>query len=270
VDINTSLDREKFILMIAHSRSGGTLCTGLLNKSPDLNIGGEVGNNFLRQDLFKASLEGPFLFPDKFNGNKVVIHSDITEKIFIESLKKRLFIVHKNWKKLKVIFTKRDHVSTMVSQYRRLENRSRKSSIQILSENSLPNRGLKGLENSSLQIKKICEEYYASEIVIKKLKLFFRDYFTFEFENAVRFELIRKSLFDYVGVRYYGIYSDTYGGQRNYRTGNEIRPENICFGRKDLDLKLRKKFENYIHATGLYPWKCISEKEFEETYDWRI
>lgn len=239
------LNRKKFILIIGHGRSGTTLCTGLLNQCPELNVGLEVNNNKIVEKNFQESLEDPYPLSSEFNGNKVAIHHNLPIENFMYCFENGLFVIHKEWKELKVVFTKRHHISTMVSRYRRMRN--------------------KGIEDS---VEKIVHQYYRSEKIIKKLKFFFRDYLTFELENAVSSELTRKSLFDYVGVRYYGIYSDTYGGKKQYSYGTEIRPENIQFGRDDLELELRKKFENYIERKKIWPWSCISSEEFSRTYNW--
>ncbi len=239
------LNRKKFVLILGHGRSGTTLCAGLLNQCPELNIGLELNNNKIIEENFQASMQGSHPLSADFNGNKVVIHPNLSAENFIYCLENGLFIIHKEWKELKVIFTKRHHISNMVSKYRRMRNKGKKDSVE-----------------------KIAREYYRSEKTIKKLKLFFRDYLTFEFENAVNSELVRKSLYDHVGVRYYGIYSDTYGGQKQYKYGTEIRPENIQFGRNDIELELREKFEGYVERNKIWPWSCISPDEFSRTYNW--
>ena len=240
-----NLNRDLFILIIGHGRSGTTLCAGLLNQCPELNIALELNNNEITEENFRDSVQDSYPLSTDFNGNKVAIHHNLPVENFMYCLEKGLFIIHKEWKELKVIFTKRHHISTMVSRYIRIRNKGKKDSIE-----------------------KVAQDYYRSEKTIKKLKFFFRDYLTFEFENAVGSELVRKSLFDHVGIKYYGIYSDMYGGQKQYRYGTEIRPENIQFGRNDLELELREKFENYIERKKIWPWSCISSDEFSRTYNW--
>jgi hypothetical protein len=200
---------KDFILILGHGRSGTTLCASLLNMVPGVNIGLEINNNKIGIDGFKL--------PYRYTGNKIVPHAHINYDYLIKAFTERKWIIHKRYKNLKVIFTERDSIEILLSQYKRQIGKIEK-----------------------LTIIDMVNDFLEVERRLNILKEFFGKYYIFDFNKAVLDIEERISLFRFCGITYKKEYSDNYIGVKPYVYGS-IDKKNILFGRKKIFPSLAKK-----------------------------
>lgn len=169
-----------FILVIGHARSGTSLTCGLLNLSPDVNIGFEENSDIL-WGISSAIPEKTKLSYD-FNGNKISLASRyyVTSEKIIDFFKKRIVLFHDRFTDLKVIFLNRNPIDTIASNYlrRKLSGKSKDKGVTIT-----------GAVNT----------WIANQYVFLDLKDFFKDYIEIKFENLIFDDETKKELFQYVG-----------------------------------------------------------------------
>lgn len=226
------MDNSIFIAIFGHGRSGTTLCAGLLNQSPEVNIGLEVNNQYLVRNKYKNSIFK--MLSEEYNGNKVAMLPNMSAESVIDCLKNKNWVFRPNMGKLKVVFVHRDPVETIVSQ--RMRQRGK-------------DKGNTTLED---QVK----IYINAEKEIRKLKRYFLDnigfYHRFEFNNAVRCERHIKDLFEFVGVPYSPLFRENFKGAGQYTYGG-MGERMIQFGNSQDSEILEMK--NQI-------WNLFSEKKF--------
>ena len=219
------MNKDLFILVIGHARSGTSLCAGLLNESPEIKIGFEINN--LR--LVENGKNDKVIFSEELTGNKICILSDLCCDKLIESIEEKKVIMHDKWKKLKVIFVKRNVISSMVSKKFRELNKGKPAKFDGI---------VKGHA--------ICENK------IKRLKKYFKDYFIFDFDKAVFSWEYVGEMFKYVGIRYEKKYFTEFKNVKNYRYGGGVSPHFVQFGMPEKCEKDRLKFEQLIRLHE--PW----------------
>lgn len=225
------LNYDKFILIIGHARSGTSLCSGLLNESPEINIGLEINNlNLMRRSVWIEDI-----FPKEFTGNKICIFQDIFCDEIIKSIKDRKGIMHDRWKDLKIIFTKRNALDSMISK---------------------KFRGLN--KGQDLEFVRIVRDYAKFENEIIKLKKYFDNHFVFDFDKAVLNSKIAKRMFEYVEIEYSDEYYTQFRGIKPYFYGKGVSPNYIQFGISGKCEKERKTFKELIESYE--PWLLKNEK----------
>jgi len=225
------MKRDVFVLVFGHGRSGTTVCSGLLDMSPDFNMGYEFNNNAIIEKSFKEIDEMKKKLPEKYNGNKIVPHWNLSFNNIIYCINKRIIIIHKNYKYLKIIFVKRNPYSVIMSQQKRLNDKRK----------------------IYLSIEKLVNRYIISEKTILRLKKIFPNYHVFDFDKAISCELHRKWLFDFVESKYRHFYSESYVGKKNYVYGS-LRKSNAMFGNPDDFPDLKKEIEDGFNKKRFWPW----------------
>jgi len=222
--------KEIFVLILGHGRSGTTVCTSLLNMSPDFNIGFELWNNHIAGEQPKNLVKKNIVLSDEYNGNKVIPHPEVFYESIMECIDKGLLITHKNYKILKVIFVKRNYYSTIMSQQKRI--------------------GIK--QGKDIPIENLVYKYIEVERTIIRLKKAFPDYHNFDFDKAVGCELHRKWLFDYVGSEYHPIFSESYIGGHNYPYGS-LKDSNTMFKDPDKFPELKDEIDKNFANKRFWP-----------------
>lgn len=222
--------KDIFILIIGYGRTGTSLCTGLLNSSPNLNLGYELNNSFIyspKKEKFLngdkiGSLEDIPILSKEFNGNKIAINASTSlflVKLFIE---KKVGFIHDQFDTLKIIFTERDTVDTLVSRKKRVMD--------------------KGVD---LPMKEMIRDYLMGMFMIKELKLFCEqssiDWYVFDFDVLLDGDTMffSQRLFGFVGEIFKGRYVLDYKGIKNYSHARGVKRENVLFGHKEKFPKLR-------------------------------
>jgi len=223
--VNTFLNKKLFILVIGHARSGTSLCAGLFSESPEIKIGLEINNLSLVRKRKKLAKN----FPEELTGNKICILSDLHYYRIIECVEKRREIMHDKWKELKVIFTNRNIVSSMISKKFREAGKGK-----------------------LLNFDDIVMDYAICERKIIKLKKYFNDYFVFDFDKAISSWEYVGEMFEYVKVEYKRKYFTEFKNLKNYKYGVGVSPHFVQFGMPDKFKEERLKFEQLIRLHE--PW----------------
>ena len=228
--IKKKIDYDKFVLVIGHGRSGTSLCVGLINSSPHMNLGYEVNNPRIHllncakgkvafKSMSKRKISESRL-PYKYNGNKIVLET-LSSILLIKYFHKfRTEIIHDRFRDLKVVFTKRDPISIVVSEKKRKIH--------------------KGIE---VQIPDAVENYFIIEEKIKELKEYFKNYYVFDFDEAIKDPYSIKGLFDFIGEKFFYSYVLYYQGINNYSHAKGVGPKNVLYGIEDKFADLRKEVE---------------------------
>jgi len=218
------MNKDLFVLVIGHARSGTSLCAGLLSESPEMEIGLEINNLSLTRT--KRSGVG---FPEELTGNKICVLSGLYHYRVIECVEEKKEIMHNKWKNLKVVFTKRNVISSMVSKKFREAGKG-----------------------NNLEFSDIVMDYAICEKKIVELKKYFKDFFVFDFDKAIFSWEYAKKMFEYVGVEYDKKYFIGFTNLKNYKYGKGICPGFVQFGMPNKCEDERIKFEE---LTQLYePW----------------
>lgn len=221
---------DLFILIIGYGRTGTSLCTGLLNYSPELNIGYELNNQLIyspnKEKFLKKyriiSNGGVQMLSYEFNGNKIAVNSTTFLEIIKPLLEKKTGFIHDRFDTLKVIFTRRNAVDTMVSRKKRMLD--------------------KGID---LSVKELVSDYLAGTVILSELKKFFTEkqigWYLFDFDEILDKDTLyfAKKLFDFVGEPFKDEYVLEYRGVKNYTHAIGVSRRNTLFGRKDKFLNLR-------------------------------
>ena len=216
------LNKDLFILILGHARSGTSLCANLLSKDSRVKIGMEINN----QELSKGAINA--VFPDMYNGNKVCIFEKISHADVIESIRRKSCIIGDEWNDLKIIFTKRNVVSSMVSKKFREMNKG-----------------------NNFDYDEIVELYSFHEKELRKLKELLPEHFVFNFDEAILDQNIVRNMFRFVGIKYNSRYYTKYRGIKPYLYLG-VGPKFIYFGREDKYLEERKNFE--LEIGKQCPW----------------
>jgi len=235
-----------FILILGHGRSGTSLCANLLNQHPDLNIGLEINNSEISNLFEKNQVLPGTPLKSVYNGNKIVRGFKIPYVLLWQCITEGIWIVHKEHKGFKVIFIKRSPVSTILSQYRRYQDKG-------------------GREEWTVPF--LVERYKETDYVLRKLKISLREigvtYHSFDFDKAIDDELHRKWLYDFAEIKYDPWYSDTYYGAVNYIYGS-IHESNSKHGGSTSFPHIRRQIEKEMIDQQVRPWKSILPEEINE------
>ncbi len=226
------LRRDIFILIIGHGRTGTSLCTGLLNSSPNINIGYEINNEwihseekiYLNSSLFLKKVK----ISDEYNGNKIAINGKSSVQRISAFLENKFCITYSNFKKLKIIFTRRQAVNTIVSKYKRVSEKRK-----------------------NVLITSIIEDYVVGIEKIEELKKVFEDHYVFDFESVLEDNSRIAGLFDFVGEEFFENYVSNYKGIMNYNHAVGVNSGNVLFGKESLFPELRKKVRKILNKKGL-------------------
>jgi len=226
------LRRDIFVLIIGYGRTGTSLCVGLLNGSSHFNIGYEVNNQWVHCeeniDLGFSSSFRKTVIPNEYNGNKIVINEKSSIQYIKAFCKNRFCIMHDNFKELKVIFTERQMVNTIISKYKRVSEK-----------------------REGVLVENIAKEYIIAMKKVKKLKEVFKDHYIFNFEMVLEDNSRIAGLFDFVGEEFFESYASNYIGVGNYNHARGVNDGNVLFGRKDLFPKMRDKVRKILVKEGL-------------------
>lgn len=221
------MNKNLFTLVIGHARSGTSLCAGLLNESPEINVGFEINNlNLVDGERDRSEKKE---FSENLTGNKICVFHNLNCEKMLGSIEEKKCIMHNKWNKLKIIFTKRNVISSMVSRRRRELGKGKPA----------------GFES-------IVKSHALSEKKIISLKKHFGDYFVFDFDKAIfSWEYVGK-MFEYINVKYEKKYFTEFKNIKNYRYGGGVSPSYVQFGMPEKCEEDRLKFEQLIR---LYePW----------------
>ena len=232
------LRRDIFILVIGHGRTGTNLCAGLLNSSYNLRLGLEINNRWVHveesESLSRSSiLRKAVSHPERtisynYNGNKVVLGHRSSSDYFKFFCEKSIYVLHDNYEELKIIFTKRHPVSTVVSQYNRL-----------------------GERRPDILVDSLVDKHITTMKIVEEMKSFFIDYYIFDFDKVVEDGYLAESMFDFVGEEFFYEYVSEYRGIGNYDHAIGIHPENVLFGREDLFPDLRAEITEAFIKRGI-------------------
>ena len=195
------MDKDKFCLVIGHGRSGTNLCGGLIDSNPEINFGYEINN--------RDSNISVKPFPEKYNGNKVVIFPTYRVEFFLNCLLEKKCIVNSFHKKLFVVFTRRYAIDTMVSRFRRVRDKGQYPSHE-----------------------QVFREWMAVEQKIKEIKSYVDDYFEFDFDKALVSDSHVEEMFFYLGLEYNHGYYDDYRGTMNYTYAIGVGKHNVLMGKE--------------------------------------
>lgn len=227
-----------FILILGYGRTGTSLCAGLLDSSPNVSIGYEINNNLIHSTmkdefLSKINLSEINLseFPklsDEYNGNKIVFNSSTSLQLVKFAIENRYLFMNSIGEILKVVFTDRNSVSSIVSRMKRVSS--------------------KGIY---LDYRFAVDEFIVSQSLIKRMKRYFSkngiDYFIFDFDSVLEQPIEEVSqLFEFVGEEFDENYVTNYKGSRNYADARGVSEKNVVFGRtdkfKDLRTDIKRAF----------------------------
>jgi len=229
-----------FILILGHGRSGTNLCAGLLNQVPGINIGYEQNNGKIAGLDFLNNVinEKIRYLPNEFTGNKIVIYPEISLKNFMHCYDNGAFIFNNRMSDVRVIFTKRNFIDT------------------VLSENVRINAKREIKQPMSYWV----ERYIQADKILRKLKMFFKNYHVFDFDKALGCELHRKWLFDFVDQKYLSFYSESYKGVHNYVYGSLDRV-NAIHSNKEKYVERRKEIREIFEQLRYWPNQYLREGE---------
>ena len=103
--------KDIFVLIFGNPKTGTSLCRGLLDSSPRLNMGNELNNNCIYPE------EDILILSKEFNGNKVGVgeRASLSRMKFL--IENEVGIMHDRFDVLKVIFTKRDPINALVCRH---------------------------------------------------------------------------------------------------------------------------------------------------------
>lgn len=232
-----NLRRDIFVLILGYGRTGTSLCVGLLNSTPRFNIGYEINNSDIYRDSSKKKLELleknlkfsiNSVFPEEYNGNKIVFSGRSDFDKFKFYYFQKVSIVGSEFLGVRVIFTERNPIDTLVSRNKRLLNKGIKTSISGL----------------------VCD-YLSGMKIIKQVKEFFPNHYIFDFDKVIDTPSLSKGLFNFVGERYRERYITNYRGTGNYDHAIGVGKENVLFGRDDKFLKLRHDIkQEFVRRIG--------------------
>lgn len=227
------LRKDIFILIIGHGRTGTSLCTGLLNSSPNINIGYEINNQWIHSkkniDMNSSSfLENITISNKDYNGNKIALNEESSISRIKIFHKNRFCIIHSDFKELKVIFTRRQAVNTIISKYKRVSEKRGNVLVEDI------------IEGHSITMKKI-----------ETLKGFFKDHYVFDFESVLEDTSRIAGLFDFIGEEFHEKYVSDYKGIMNYNHAIGVSSDNVLFGKENLFPELRKKVRKILNKKGL-------------------
>jgi len=214
-------------MIIGHGRSGTSLCTGLLNSVPEVNIGYEINNDEIE---INGNIN-PKDFPVDFNGNKIAISGSSSFSRFSEFINSGAVITNKKKEDTSFIFTKRNAIDTIVSTKYRNKLKCRNFSVEELVDN-----------------------YIKAEAIIDQIIEEVGLFFLFDFDAVIEDPRVCKGMFRFVNKEFLNEYVSDYTGTLNYTHATGVKKDNAVHGRKDKYLKLRDEIRReFIRRT--FDWK---------------
>ena len=180
------MDSKKFVLLIGHGRGGTSAVMGYLNLYPEINMAFEENQMILQDDNPKV-----YTGDDKFNwgselsqrqlsknynGNKIALGPyNISANRIVECVEKKSVILHDNFEKLYVVFVSRKSEDTIASIISRKLDATEK-----WAKNNWQN----------------------NESEILWLKGYFMDHFELDFYDFLQEDSVKRSLCDYLGIKF--------------------------------------------------------------------
>jgi len=230
---------DLFVLILGYGRTGTSLCAGLIDASPGFVVGYELNNGLLtvnhaddvEEEATIRFLEdgGNTKLSRDYNGNKIVINSGTNMNLFFYLLKNNSGFMHQRFKDLKVIFTKRDPISTLVSRKKRVIHKGIDLSVDVLVKDYL-------ISMSSLSLIKS---------FVKTIKGV--DFYVFDFDETIANPIFHaQKMFEYLGEPFDSRFVHEYKGSHNYSHAVGVGKQNVMYGYEGRFPRLREKLQKEL------------------------
>ncbi len=221
--------RAKFVLVIGIARTGTNLCVSTLNQSSIFYLGNEI-NNIIIPSIPRTGKELTVPFPRKFNGNKICIFRGIEDWHVRRCISEKILIIPKNpyrSKDLKLVFTRRNPVSSVVSSFLRTAGKNKAMSVEQ------------------------CVLIYIHGIkVIRSLQKCFKHYHVYDFDKALSGDLEARKLFTFCEEEYEDRFFSDFVSMDHYNY-NSLHKKNVLTGKKEYHKKLIQEAKDIFESKGI-------------------